>query len=312
MFAATDVDFYPPVIITQEVLYNNQRPSSPFPLSSGLSQPQTPSTSSLPVIDSSLLLRPIVSNALLSPRHLHRLSANASPSVISWAGGEASHHHHNPHHHHLYQPGQPHTANFGVGLSLPSGPIRLSEPNMLATSSGSSSRRCSGGSGLLLPKRIDLNNSPGRLPRPPSLSTSSFHHAVDNVESFRKLSPAGSRATVTDVGNFSEARRELGQVWQQGRQRERQVDEQKASRDVDEAEEHFLDNPNIDELFLLGSMSQHDLVGKHSHNHHRTPGGRSSPSCCALGVSLTLLILPIDCICTSLLSSEDLLAVSLS
>lgn len=265
MFAATDVDFYPPVIVTQEVLYNN-RPSSPFP-QSGFSQPQTPSTSSLPVIDSSLLLRPIVSTALLSPRHLHRLSANASPSVISWAGGEAS-----SHHSHLYQPSQSgHTSNFGVGLSLPTGPIRLSEPNMLATNS-----RCSsggGGSGLLLPQCIDSNNSAGRLARPPSspCASSSFHHALDNVESFRKLSPTGSRATVTDVGNFAEEQRGPtrrdgggGQVWQQGRQQMGECYGRKANRDVDGAEEHFLDNPNIDELFLLGSMSQHDLVGKHS------------------------------------------------
>lgn len=222
-------------------------------------------SSPLPMIDPNLLLRPITaacSPALLtvvSPRHLHRISANASPSVNSWAGDDSSHHnhyyqqhsrqsHHNLHHHRR------------------SGPILLSEPNMLMASqrivAGADCQPMSNTIGVVL-------NNRGAPPSPCHLPPSLVHHHR-NDDGFRKLSESSATGS-----NFPGQRRR----WQEeeeatrgfsvqksrvgrGGTREDEKEEMDQEEENNGSPEHFLDNPNIDELFLLGSVSQQNLVGK--------------------------------------------------
>lgn len=208
--AANDGDLYPPVVITADALCSR-------------------SASPLPMIDPTLLLRPSTAQlTVLSPRHLCRATANASPSVNSWAGAEISHNHQS-----ATAASYPRQSHRHQMSSL------FSEPNMMmANTKGVLSNSNSSQRGI------------GSYPAAAVTSSSSIYH--DNVESFRKSSPATGGAG-RGCGGDHRQRRMCG----------RQVGEEMEMETTDDgSQEQFMDNLNIDELFLLGSVSQQNLVGK--------------------------------------------------
>lgn len=216
-------------------------------------------TSPIPLIDPTLLLRPIAPVgtmlAVASPRHLR--STNASPSVNSWSGGEHSQlqqqrlcDRHHPQHSHS-------TSNFN-GLTVQTVPILLSDPHMAFPEStralSSSSYGEQGVPNVPTTKGVVLNRCPvassgfsavnlsASWPLPESLSDSQIRARDEGGGGGgggkSRLPTAGLAECVTE--NRQDGR--LGSVGQQ--------------------EIRFLDNPNIDELFLGGSVSQQNLAGK--------------------------------------------------
>lgn len=233
-----DAELYPPVVITAEAMYS--RSSSPLPL-----------------IDPTLLLRPIAPEAspmtgtmlaVVSPNHHQhrRTSGNASPSVNSWAGGEHNHYYLSPCHHQSQRP-----SNLHGGLPLQSGPILLSEPNMMR---------------LAPPTRSDNNSTNGIV--------LTNRGPANQHRGMRNASPVGGWCPPTSsAGGNNRSREQVtannGVVYDDPqlrpltkKQRQREDEAQVVEGEHNRSQEHFLDNPNIDELFLLGSLSQQNLVGK--------------------------------------------------
>lgn len=232
-----NAELYPPVVITAEALYS--RPSSPLPL-----------------IDPTLLLRPIAPDAspmtgtmlaVVSPNHLphRRTSGNASPSVNSWAGSEHNHYYLSPCHHQSQRP-----SNLHGSLPLKSGPNLLSEPNMMRLAPPTRSDT-NGANGVVLTNRGPANQQRG----------------------LRNASPVGRWCPATSAGENNRSREQVtannGVVYDDpqlcsltNKQRHRADEEQVVEGEHNTGQEHFLDNLNISELFLLGSLSQQNLVGK--------------------------------------------------
>lgn len=247
-----DLDLYPPVFITADTMHMSR------------------SASPLPMIDPSLLLRPIACASpasplgtmltVVSPRHLHRVSANASPSVNSWTGGEASHHNH----YYQHQQQQHHPRHSHHHLALHSGPILLSEPNMVMATQrlGTDNQAVTNARGVV------FNNNGAPPPPPPMAFAPDRHHQqlLHNDDGggggggFRKFS-LGQSSAPASVSISSERSQVTGnKVLHIKKNNEKR--EYKDEAEDTSSHEHFLDNPNIDELFLLGSVSQQSLVGK--------------------------------------------------
>lgn len=242
-----DVELYAPVVMV------NADALCPVFVNKNNNNGSTRNSPTIPLIDPTLLLRPIAPmGAMSSPRHLR--ASPTSLSVNSWSGPyqqqqpHPSQHHHRPHRHHEH-PQQEHrktsTSNFN-GLSLQTVPLLFSDPNMTLRHDSvihspmtmNSSNSCWDGQSSSQTKDVGSKRTPAQNRVHPLRSGGSWAQNRSYFTGEREDDDEGLEAKFRGI---STSQGRMGRA---------------------DEEERFFDNPNIDELFLFNSVSQQSLVGK--------------------------------------------------